>query len=318
MSNHTRSRTLIHFRNGERLVTISDHPRKGGKRGNLKGWTKASKRSHDRFMLSIDVEKLPPYALIATLTVRNCPPTAAYWAKVLRRFEARMRRRGMVIGSYVVEMQRRRVPHCHCIVMFFDHPPDAEACVDCWLESAGEYGAGRKAQRVESVKSMVAALRYQRTHLHKGLSHWQRHWASYPPGWLAQGKMGKAWGKWGDWKPYLLPETREVLDEGEWFRRRRVMRRQQIATIRSKLLKLDREWGFADWFVGRPCFIVNRWHAKILERRRALRRALWRYRRSFKVPLAGAVDRELAVARVVERSQCLGVTVWTEDWEAAL
>lgn len=208
----------------------NDHTR--AKRQAVEGWTNASTRRNTRFLYSVDERKLTGSALVLTLTVRDCPPTADDWKRVREQFFQRLRRMGILRGHWLTEWQRRGVPHLHGVVWF----PTSEHSggwyiadvQEAWLAVAAVYGAALRGQQVKPMTDAVGWFQYLSKHASRGLSHYQRSPESIPAGWV---KTGRMWGHLGEW-PIVEP-TRYALDNETFWIYRRMVQRWRLADARA-------------------------------------------------------------------------------------
>lgn len=209
---------------------MNDHQR--AKRGDVQGWSEGAVRRNTEFLMSIREDRLTGYGLAITLTLRDCPPTAADWHRIRRAFIKRMTRAGMVRLHWVTEWQRRGIPHLHGAIWFRDRY-DALVVVESWLAVAAEYGAGIRGQHYRVIDGPIGWFQYLAKHAARGVKHYQRSADNIPPGW--QSKTGRVWGHTGDW-PLATPRKFGLQDQdgdGGWFALRRMVRAWQIADARS-------------------------------------------------------------------------------------
>ncbi len=89
---------------------------KGGQRGTVAGFTKSSQRNLTRKLFAVDSAALDGDGFAVTLTVRDCPPDSDEWHRMRKVLDTRLRRAGFLRWCWVVEWQRRRVPHLHLTV----------------------------------------------------------------------------------------------------------------------------------------------------------------------------------------------------------
>lgn len=204
-------------------------PGRGGKRdrtrGKVSGWSQAASRRNVAFLRSVEPESLPdsgsgPLTGWAfTMTVRDCPGTSADWHRLRRAFLMRLERLGAVRVHWVVEWQRRGVPHLHGAV-WLPEAINGRKMVDHWLEVARSFRAGGRGQHVAPIHDAVGWFQYVAKHAARGVSHYQRAPESVPPGW--RGETGRVWGRTGDWdtrEPIKLSVTSDVF-----YRLRRLAR----------------------------------------------------------------------------------------------
>ena len=256
------------------VVTVYRHGGKGGvaprrndhmraKRGVVEGWSEGATRRNTQFLMSVREDDLTGAGVALTLTLKECPPTAADWHRLRRAWIERMRRAGMVRLHWVTEWQRRGVPHLHCAI-WFATGYDTITPIDAWVDLAGEpYGAGHRGQHARKIDGPVGWFQYLSKHAARGVKHYQRNHENIPEGW--QSKTGRVWGYSGDW-PLAQPRQFGLHSDG-WFALRRMVRswrrsdaraerdlRARAYRIRSarRMLKsadpeLSRLRGFAEW-----------------------------------------------------------------------
>ena len=201
------------------MSTIPAEVSGGGKRGELTGWSKGAVRRNLAFLRSIDETRLDGSHFAITLTLRDCPPTVADWTRTQRAFIKRMERAGMLRLHWVMELQRRGVPHLHGLIAFpAEHAgPLKQLIIGAWIGAAEEWRPGRKGQDVRPWDANAAWLAYLGKHVGRRGDHYQR--AQLPDGWS---KAPKVWGKRGDW-PQEEP-TRTLFHDRDWFTLRRRLR----------------------------------------------------------------------------------------------
>jgi len=217
----------------------NSHPRE--KRGDVQGWSEGATRRNTQFLYSVDERALQGRGYAVTLTLRDCPPTAADWHKLRRAWEKRMLRNGMLSMHWVTEWQRRGVPHLHCAVFWPADLADRVGChnvrasmVNDWVMLAGQkYGAGFRGQDSHVLTGAVGWFQYVSKHAARGVKHYQRAAENIPEGWRT--KTGRMWGKVGDWP--VLEKIRLGLQEqdgdGGWFAYRRLVRGWRKADARA-------------------------------------------------------------------------------------
>lgn len=204
-------------------------PEKPPKRGKVKGWSVATTRRLVRWFFSVDADQVDGRGFALALTVRDCPPTPADWARVRRAFLKRLERLGLVRGQWLTEFQERGVPHLHLAVYFpGELPVTPEALVSAWLEVAAEFGAGPRGQSAQEITGLVGWLQYQAKHSVRGVKHYQR--ASVPAAWREG--TGRLWGYLGDW-----PVREEMIEVSTvaFHRFRRLMRGWLLGGARVEL-----------------------------------------------------------------------------------
>lgn len=222
---------------------MSPGNRKPPEKTEVKGWTVGAAIRNRDFLMSVDVGKLNPdsklFGAALTLTVRDCPPSAEDWQKLLIRWIDRQRDGGMVRLHWCVEMQRRGVPHLHCAIWFprlfrisgKDMPGAAAAlyAVQDWLELTEAYRTSGKGQDCREISNAAGWFEYLAKHASRGTAHYQRIREALPEGWQ---KTGRLWGKRGDWP---VDEPLEVtLNEHQAFKLRRYVQRYYLSRVGNR------------------------------------------------------------------------------------
>lgn len=218
----------------------SNHVR--GEKNELSGWSARSSRSNVAFLRSVDFkglvddqgEDLDGIAL--TLTVKDCPPSHEHWKKLREAFLVRLRRRGLVVGHWVTEWQKRGVPHMHGAFYF---PPGTlspefnQMLLTAWVQVAADYSPALRSQYATPIHDALGWVQYTAKHLARGFNHYQRSSDNVPEQWKK--KTGRIWGRIGNW-PTKEPEEL-TLNSDEFFRFRRIVRSWRVSQHRSELLK---------------------------------------------------------------------------------
>lgn len=219
------------YRNGVTMGTAGRNPNPPP-RGDVTGWSAGSVRRHSRRLFSIDADDLTGEGFALTLTLRDLPTQAEWfalrvaWTKRVERME------GFLRLHWVVEWQERGVPHMHCAV-YGDGwgPADQRDMLIHWCALAGRFGAQWAAQDGEPIRGRLGWLRYLSKHAARGVAHYQRQ--GKPEGWE---KTGRLYGFRGQW-PFVEPEEVELLP-GAYHRLRRLVRSWRIAEARAALASL--------------------------------------------------------------------------------
>jgi len=234
-------RTLTVYRHGLTMGTpprTNDHIR--ALRGEVSGWSTSATRRNLAFLRSVDERKIDATGYRShaiTLTLKDCPASAADWHKIRKAFVMRLNRLGMLRLHWVTEWQRRGVPHLHGCVWLPD-TVSPSTIVSHWLALTSEpYGAQQRAQYVIDIKDMVGWLQYLAKHQARGVNHYQRSAAGLPSGW--QKKTGRVWGHTGEWP--LSDVLKLKLDDEGFYRLRRLCRQWRIADARSRAPMLLRK-----------------------------------------------------------------------------
>lgn len=204
----------------------------GGKRGRVEGWSAAAVRRHTRWLYSVDTDALTGYGWSPTLTLRECPPTPEDWTRLRDSYMTALRRSGILLRAHwVVEWQRRGVPHLHMAVYVSRDISEREAralLVDTWVRLASRYGAGPKGQHLGRIDGPLGWLEYLSKHAARGVAHYQRQ--GKPDGWE---RTGRLWGYVGDW-PTVEP-LEVSITRREFYRFRRLVRSWRVADARAAL-----------------------------------------------------------------------------------
>ena len=226
--------TITSYLNGAKAGMPGGNP-SPAKRGVVNGWSSAAVRRHTQWLYSVDALQLTDEGYAVTLTVRDCPPSALEFHAARRAYIKRLTRMGVTRIHWVIEWQRRRVPHMHLAVYF---ATDAEASasaptgskraalVDAWLEVAAAFAPSARSQYVLPITGHTGWSRYLSKHAARGAAHYQRQ--GKPPGWE---KTGRLWGFTGDW-PAMAP-MRHVVSREAFWRYRRLVRAWRVADARA-------------------------------------------------------------------------------------
>ena len=187
----------------------------------ITGWSPSSVRRHTSWLYSIDAESLGEHAegFALTLTLRDCPASPDEWVNLLKRWMEAVMGDGAVRLHWVVEWQRRGVPHLHAAVYYPEPVRDHQGVVAIsqWLTRAEQWGPLLGAQHWDRIDGPIGWLQYLSKHAARGVRHYQRTGA--PEGWA---RTGRLWGHRGDW-PAVEPARVEVPLEVYW-RYRRLLR----------------------------------------------------------------------------------------------
>ncbi len=185
-------------------------------------------RRHTRWLYSIDAGRLTGQGFAVTLTLRECPPDSAAWSALIRTYLKRLMRAGVRRVHWVVEWQRRGVPHLHLAIYW---PDEAEGTawshmISPWLDVAALYEPSARSQDVKLIDGHVGWLQYLSKHASRGVKHYQR--SGMPQGWDSTGRL---WGHQGAW-PEDLPMRFELTTHAG-HRYRRIVRSWTIANARA-------------------------------------------------------------------------------------
>lgn len=210
----------------------NDHER--AKRGAVEGWSPSAVRRHTRWLYSINAPALDGTGIAATLTLRDCPPDSDSWRLMLQAWQKRVMRSDALRLHWVVEWQKRGVPHVHAAVYFPDGVSDEDAAVrviGSWLAVAMVYGAQIAGQDYQPISGALGWLGYLSKHAARGVKHYQR--SGKPEGWTTTGRL---WGHRGTW-PEEEP-MRFAIDRPGSFRMRRWVRSWRVADARAAYAEL--------------------------------------------------------------------------------
>ena len=207
------------------------------------------------FLRSIEEHRLQGVGLALTLTIRSCPPTPEAWARLIELWVKRQRRGGCSVLHWVMEFQRRGVPHLH-VAAWYDpeglrpatveasrvvkrslhsmhdgveaHRRAAVSAVFDWLQVAEEFEPEARGQHAKPIVGPVGWFVYLGKHCGRGRAHYQRQQKAMPKPWAS---APRAWGKSGSW-PLQAPQEL-VIGSREFHRLRRLVRRQRVARARA-------------------------------------------------------------------------------------
>ena len=202
-----------------------DHSR-DAPRGIVKGWSRDAVRRQNKWLYSIDTDRLDQAGYAITLTVRDCPASADEWSALRRAFFMRLTRAGMLRVHWLTEWQRRKVPHLHAAIYFPAEMTEREVLrlvVLAWLELAADFGSSLKGMDCKPISGAVGWLKYLSKHASRGVGHYQRN--GHPPGWV---KTGRLWGYGGLW-PVVTPQRFTVPNGAASHRYRRLVRSWRVA-----------------------------------------------------------------------------------------
>lgn len=213
--------------------TKNDHVR--APRGNTQGWTNTATRSNRRFLWSVNCPDLGSNGHSFTLTLKDCPATAADWSALRRAFQKRLERLGAIRMHWLTEWQRRGVPHLHGCVWLPEGVPGS-AIIQHWLAVSETYGSSPRGQNTKPILDAIGWLKYLAKHADRGVYNYQRAADSIPEGW--KGSTGRMWGHTGDW-PTVAPLKLIVSRDG-LFALRRIAQRWRLAQSREDMDEASR------------------------------------------------------------------------------
>lgn len=205
------------------------------KRGKVVGWSPAAARRNVKFLRSVDERELTGTGWAVTLTVKKCPSTPASWSAALHQWQKRVVRAGVIRFHWVMEFQRRGVPHLHAAVWFdtditLSVDQQRESLLVAWQDVAQAFEAGSKGQHARPIEGVVGWFQYMAKHCSRSHVHYQRQRDAVPKAWASSPRV---WGKGGEW-PLCEPAIAEVSSKAFW-RLRRLVKASRLAEARRGL-----------------------------------------------------------------------------------
>jgi hypothetical protein len=208
---------------------VGSHER--AKRSVITGLSAAAARRQLRFLQSVNGDELDGLGMAVTLTLRDLPASPQELHELLENFADVCRRRGMTCGHWVIELQKRGVPHYHLALYFQGREDDftqlRRELVTAWVRIASEYGAKRVGQHVERIIEGTGWAKYCAKHAGRSVKHSQR--VGMPAGWPTSGRL---WGKWGEWPTDEVPI---LVDSRTYVELRRLLRAWRHADAKRAL-----------------------------------------------------------------------------------
>ena len=201
----------------------------GSARGVVGGWSRASARRNVEFLQSVREPEGSVWCY--TLTVRDLP-SSSEWRRRMVNLRQHLRDVGVLAWHWIVEWQRRGVPHVHLVVRLGGQMPSE--IVDYWLKVNS--GATRGAQHCKSVREWGGWAKYVGKHGARGVGHYQR--AGNP--WGAE-STGRMWGYGGGWEFGPIEVLR--LGREAWYGLRRRYGRWCGRRVRSGAYAGFNAWG---------------------------------------------------------------------------
>jgi hypothetical protein len=194
------------------------------------GWSLGSSRRNTEFLWSVDAAGLEPGGLTLTLTVRDCPASAAEWKRAREALFQWLRRQGLVRLHWVTEWQRRGVPHLHLALWFGQGlGVHAEVILAKWLDLTATWRASRLAQHWAELYDATGWGLYVSKHAARGAVHYQRSREHLPESW--QSGTGRLWGYLGQWP--RRDAWKVDVDRQSFYRLRRLLRSRRVAMARA-------------------------------------------------------------------------------------
>lgn len=206
-------------------------------RGKITGWTQPQVNRMEKFLWSVPRdERLTGYGYAITLTLRDCPESAADFHRLRVAWIKRAQRSGLVRLHWVIEWTERKIPHLH-LAGYWSEKLSPEMQHDTlkqwWKEIASDYGVGFQGQTVKHVTNISGWFEYLTKHSGRGVAHYQR--AGIPHGWESSGRL---WGYIGDWP--VEPEIEATISKDARVLYRRYLNTWRMAQARAALLRAQR------------------------------------------------------------------------------
>lgn len=218
------------------MATSGNHQRRGGKRGNVTGWSPGAARRNVAFLRSIDERKLHGHGYAVTLTVRDCPLDHLTWQRMIDRWIKRQHRSGLICLHWVMEFQARGVPHLH-VAAWYDNDEASQKALTDWVEITESCGSSMKGQHIRPIEGEVGWFMYLAKHCGRGRNHYQRQQDLLPEKWE---KSPRVWGKAGNWPIAEVAEG--TITERQFYKLRRLIRYQRVARARAAVPGPGWEW----------------------------------------------------------------------------
>lgn len=212
------------------------------KRGKITGWSAGASRRNRDFLQSIDLAAVNGVGFFYTLTLRDLPPSGKDWSRLIDAWLKWCARHGATRYHWVVEFQRRGVPHLHAVVYWPSEQMDTTGpaerwqapwgAVDHWLGLTAHLGSSPLSQQIRQCDKRVGLLAYMAKHSARTVEHYQRQAHALPEGWAS---VGRLWAKGGEW-----PTRADVFDTNEraWFVLRRLVRSYIVSQARKRLARV--------------------------------------------------------------------------------
>lgn len=208
------------------------------KRGNATGWSPAAARRNTNFLRSVDETQLTGIGVALTLTIRDCPESPDTWRKLTRAWIERQARSSnpLIRLHWVMEFQRRGVPHLHCAAWYEPKGEDEKTALsNCsvkavldWFSLAQKHGTDLKGQYVRKIDGAVGWFQYMSKHCSRSHKHYQRQKDSVPAAWAS---CPRVWGHRGDWVTH--DPLKVEINHRTFHALRRAVRNLRISQCRS-------------------------------------------------------------------------------------
>lgn len=234
-------------------------------RKQISGWSRNAARRNKTFLMSIDAAYLNGVGVSFTLTVKSLPESAVVWSGMVENFIRRLVRMGCIRYHWVIEWQKRGVPHLHGIAYFdteilvkkylkgcvgdvdevlgrlFSKDDILRKILTAWCDAktgvAKDCLADRDAQHIVRIYNVSDWAQYLSKHASRGADHYQRDKDMLPKKW--KDGTGRLWGKGGEWP--LFSESFDV-DKKVFYIFRRWVRNWRKSKARDTL-RLGLEFG---------------------------------------------------------------------------
>jgi hypothetical protein len=204
---------------------------KRGKRQKCKGWTKSVSRRQTKWLYSVEAPKLDGVGYSFTLTLRDCPKSATDLSKLQRYFTQWLRDNKAIRIHWLIEWQKRGVPHFHGCVYFPKTPENlslSRKITAYWVKLTKHLGTQSKGQKVDLIRDILCWKKYLSKHGARGVDHYQRSDESRPKTW---GSTGRMWGHIGEWP---TSEIKLEVDQPGFYTYRRLLRSFVKANARKE------------------------------------------------------------------------------------
>lgn len=223
--------TVTLYANGLTMGTGNPRP-VGGKRSEVKGWSRASVRRLLKWLYAVNANDLRGQGTALTLTLQaDNVPTQPEWARLIKTMGMWLAvQPGYVGHCYVVEFTRRKVPHLH-LAVYNDRQASevvGQRLIAWWL--AHTSATKSAAQRHLPITGPVGWLEYLSKHASRGVHHYQRQ--GMPLGWE---KTGRLWGKGGSWP--VEASLGLDLEREQWYTLRRWITAYAASEVRSRAIR---------------------------------------------------------------------------------
>lgn len=202
---------------------------KPGKRGKVGGWSSGAASRNAHWLQSVT----PPDGLgiALTLTLKEVV-SAAEWRNILGAFTRALSRcKNVIAWHYVVEWQKRGVPHVHFAVYVDANNEAWETYMTMfrrwWVDISAN--AEMQSQHARAINSYVGWLEYVAKHGARGVRHYQRE--VVPVDWIGD-STGRMWGYGGRWPAHKVGNL--SLSRSDYVRFCRVLRRYMVSRGRPR------------------------------------------------------------------------------------